>query len=181
MLIGYVQDDGGRAAAGFKGHAGDCVVRAIAILTRQPYADIYARMAAAMKQAGYSASGNGYRQKPRPGLHPRIGPRSVQNLVKRSYGLHRVDLGRGSRPTYTEAWLRHGNCLVGTTKHISAIVDGALRDTFDGRTYDATIYGRGAHEHRKAQSVWIPARLEGRATLNPEFDPSSLIPPPKRR
>ena len=30
-------NDGGRAAAGYKGKAGDCVVRSIAIVTKLPY------------------------------------------------------------------------------------------------------------------------------------------------
>jgi hypothetical protein len=30
-------NDGGRAAAGYKGKAGDCVVRSIAIVTNLPY------------------------------------------------------------------------------------------------------------------------------------------------
>ena len=34
-------NDGGRAAAGYKGKAGDCVVRSIAIVTKLPYQKIY--------------------------------------------------------------------------------------------------------------------------------------------
>ena len=34
-------NDGGRAAAGYKGKAGDCVVRSIAIVTGFPYQKIY--------------------------------------------------------------------------------------------------------------------------------------------
>jgi hypothetical protein len=34
-------DDGGRAAAGYKGKTGDCVVRSIAIVTGRPYQKIY--------------------------------------------------------------------------------------------------------------------------------------------
>ena len=34
-------NDGGRAAAGYKGKAGDCVVRSIAIVTGLPYQKIY--------------------------------------------------------------------------------------------------------------------------------------------
>ena len=34
-------DDGGRAAAGYKGNAGDCVVRAIAIASGGPYSEVY--------------------------------------------------------------------------------------------------------------------------------------------
>jgi hypothetical protein len=37
----WVYDDGGRAAAGYKGEAGDCVCRAIAIATETPYQQIY--------------------------------------------------------------------------------------------------------------------------------------------
>ncbi len=181
MLIGYTYDDGGRADAGFKGDTGDCAVRAIAILTGIPYADVYRRMAACMRLAGYGSSGNAYRQRPRRGLKPAISARDLQNLVKTSYGLRRVKLGRGPKPTYSEAWALHGDCLVGTAKHVSAIVDGNLRDTFDGRFYDGILYGGTARDQRKAQSIWIPARLECRTILTPEFDPSALIPPPKRR
>lgn len=181
ILIGYTYDDGGRSDAGFKGDTGDCAVRAIAILTRTPYADVYERMAACMRIAGYGASGNAYRQRPRRDLKPAISARDLQNLVKTSYGLHRVKLGHGPRPTYSEGWALHGDCLVGTARHVAAIVDGDLRDTFDGRFYDGTRYGGTPTDERKAQSIWIPARLEGRATLTPEFDPSALIPRPKRR
>ena len=34
-------DDGGRSAAGYKGKAGDCVVRSIAIVTNLPYQKVY--------------------------------------------------------------------------------------------------------------------------------------------
>ena len=34
-------NDGGRAAAGYKGQAGDCVVRSIAIVTGLPYQKVY--------------------------------------------------------------------------------------------------------------------------------------------
>ena len=34
-------NDGGRAAAGYKGKAGDCVVRSIAIVTNLPYQKVY--------------------------------------------------------------------------------------------------------------------------------------------
>jgi len=34
-------NDGGRTAAGYKGSAGDCVVRSVAIATGLPYQQIY--------------------------------------------------------------------------------------------------------------------------------------------
>jgi hypothetical protein len=39
--LGYVYDDRGRAEAGYKGDAGDCVVRSIAIATGRPYKEVY--------------------------------------------------------------------------------------------------------------------------------------------
>ena len=40
--MNWVYDDGGRNAAGFRGKAGDCVARSIAIATRLPYRHVYA-------------------------------------------------------------------------------------------------------------------------------------------
>jgi hypothetical protein len=40
----FVKDDGGRAAAGYKGEANDCVCRAVAIATERPYQEIYGRL-----------------------------------------------------------------------------------------------------------------------------------------
>ena len=37
----WVYDDGGRGDAGFKGEAGDCAARAIAIATGRPYTEVY--------------------------------------------------------------------------------------------------------------------------------------------
>lgn len=37
-------NDGGRSEAGFPGDTGDCVCRAIAIATDQPYAEVYAEL-----------------------------------------------------------------------------------------------------------------------------------------
>jgi hypothetical protein len=41
QAIPFVFNDGGRAASGFKGEAGDCVTRAISIATGIPYQEVY--------------------------------------------------------------------------------------------------------------------------------------------
>ena len=43
-------NDGGRAAAGYKGKTGDCVVRSIAIVSGLPYQKIYEDLHKANKQ-----------------------------------------------------------------------------------------------------------------------------------
>src|SRR5262249_49969691 len=37
----FVEDDGGREAAGYGGDAGDCVARSIAIATKKPYGEVF--------------------------------------------------------------------------------------------------------------------------------------------
>jgi len=41
----FVYNDGGREAAGYKGTAGDCVCRAVAIAAELPYQEVYDRLA----------------------------------------------------------------------------------------------------------------------------------------
>lgn len=142
-MIGYVFDDGGREEAGYKGSASDCVARAIAILTDTPYKQVYKHIADFNFNHGQSRSArNGVKVKDTPKLMT-------------EFGLEKVKLGRGTRPTYTEAYNTYGNCIVKTTKHVCALVDGNLCDTFDGRSYwwddGLTITER----ERKATSIWV--------------------------
>lgn len=176
-LIDYAYNDGGRARAGYKTPANDCAVRAIAILTRKPYAHIYIRMAAAMRRAGYPNSADDCHKHPRPGLKPAITAPQVQYIVTASYGIRPTNLGRGRLPTYTEAWLLHGDCLVGTATHVAAITDGTLHDTFDGRFCEQRPYIRTSREQRTAKSIWILDPTQAK----PSFDPAAVIPPPQRR
>src|SRR6266702_525925 len=52
----FVYNDGGRAAAGYRGRAGDCVVRAIAIAAQKPYQDVYDAINAVVRQNRISSS-----------------------------------------------------------------------------------------------------------------------------
>ena len=172
-MIDFTNDDGGRLDAGYRGDAGDCVVRALTIITGEDYRDIYREIARAnQRHEGKRSARNGVKPK-------------VYLPVFAAHGLRKVSLPKGPRPTYTEAWERYGDCIVSTSRHVAAIIGGALRDTFDGRTYeraravcsecrdpDAILCGSGwakcsgcgvtgyvcwvneRHE-RKAQSVWV--------------------------
>ena len=166
-MIDYRYNDGGRAAAGFRGDTGDCVVRAIAIAGAYDYRHVYDVMAEAMKAAGYSRSGNAYilrenrRRQPRRRGQPKA--RDIQHAVIREFGFVKVPFERGPRPTYTEAHATHGTCIVKTTRHVAALRDGALQDTFDGRTYDHGAEHNGNGEfvrhiagERKAFTIWVP-------------------------
>ena len=160
IMINYVYDDGGREAAGFKGEAGDCVVRAISIGTNKPYKEVYDAMGEAFAAAGFARSGNidvtrrrkdstTRKDRQRDG---RKGYR-IQRQVMKDFGLELIRLKSRSRMTYTQAYAFAGDCVVTTTKHVCALKDGALHDTFDGRTYIANFDGGREHE-RKAMSIW---------------------------
>ena len=156
-MLGYEYDDGGRRDAGYKGDTGDCVVRAIAIASGAPYQDVYDAMAQAMCRHGYRASGNAYGQGKRHSRGQRPA-RQVQTDVMAEYGFEKVKLPKGPKPTYEEAHARYGDCIVSTTKHVCALVGGALRDTSDGRTYIwEDKYGFNRLHERKAMSVWVKA------------------------
>ena len=118
--------------------------RALAILSERDYSECYKALASANKM--YCG-----RRSARNGIH-----KKVIDEVFAQFNLRKVKLSR-SKPTYSEAHEQHGDCIVSTAKHVCAIVDGALHDTFDGRTYDGSAYGKSAHEHRKAMSVWVKA------------------------
>ena len=147
-MIRYTYDDGGRADAGYNGQsAGDCVSRALAILTNNDYKLVYLDLAHANKlKAGKRSARDGLLSK-------------VWQPVYRDYDLVKVKLPPGARPTYSEAHEQYGDCIVSTAKHVAAIVDGNLRDVFDGRGYwwredaaDDPVW-----RERKAQSVWVKA------------------------
>ena len=152
MTIRFEKDDGGRAASGRKGIAGDCVTRATSIAMAAQnggrpadyYDDLYRQFAVLQE-----ASGRG---------------RSARNGVLkehyesyfRSAGFVKEKLPSGPRPTWTEAHANYGDCIVTTRGHIAAIICGALRDVFDCRTYEweDPITGRIETRERKAMSVW---------------------------
>lgn len=121
-------DDGGRVAAGFRGHAGDCVTRAIAIATGVPYADVYAALA-----AGMAAS---------RGRHHSRGKRSARNGVFRNvYDPYLASLGwtwiptsgigQGCRVHLRADELPPGRIIARVSRHLCAVVDGVVHDTDD--------------------------------------------------
>ena len=143
-MLDYVMDDGGREAAGRKGRTGDCVTRALSILTERPYLECYKALAVANSQ---EKRGKGYGKV--SASHGVAKP--AYEKVYREFGLEKVKLPAGAKPTFTEALATYGDCVVTTARHVCCLKDGALHDTWDGREYEWD----GFVNERKAQSVWI--------------------------
>ncbi len=139
MRCGYVYDDGGRAEAGFTGHAGDCVVRALAIATgedyRAVYDDLYARNRAALPK------GSKAKASPRDGGTPR----KVYDawLAERGWTWKpTMHIGTGCTVHLRAEDLPGGDVIVRLSKHLAADIDGVLHDTGDcSRDGTRCVYG----------------------------------------
>lgn len=138
MDMKVLYNDGGRKAAGFRGSAGDCVCRSIAIVTGLPYEDVYKRL----------ADGNGSQRASRRTTKK---PRSARNgiFVKRKWfkeymrelGFRWVPcmkFGTGCQVHLADGELPSGRLVVSLSRHYTAVIDGVIHDTFDpqrGKSY----------------------------------------------
>ena len=147
-MIGFVHNTGGAPVR--KRGANDCVPRAIAIAAGIGYAEAYRLVG----DAQLDVTSRSRTKKASRSLRGGTDKKATDKAMVAA-GLVKVKLPAGARPTFSEAHARYGNCVVSTTGHVAAVVDGALHDTFDGRTYEWDD-GAGGIEtrERKAMSVW---------------------------
>ena len=134
----FIFNDGGRAAAGYKGFADDCVVRAIAIFTNKPYQEVYDAINVISKTE-------------------RIGRRQKRSLsrngvYKSTYSKYLKDLGAewtatmkigsGCQVHLREGELPSGRLLIRLSKHLTTVIDGVVYDTHDpSRNGTRCVYG----------------------------------------
>ena len=143
-------NDGGRASAGFKGTTGDCVTRAIAIATEQPYIDVYNKLHELNKEysenhrgrrANKIISGGGLK-----GTTPRNG------VFKEVYHPYLLSLGWGWTPCMLVGQgckvhlkseeLPAGRLIVSVSKHMLSVIDGVANDIYeDFRGGTRCVYG----------------------------------------
>lgn len=135
----WQQNDGGREAAGYKGQAGDCVTRAIAIATGKPYQEVYDAL-------------NGLAVNERKGKRKR-GKSSARNGVYRStFAKYLLSLGWQWHPTMAIGQgckvhlkadeLPQGNLIVSVSRHMVAVINGVIHDTHDpSRDGTRCVYG----------------------------------------
>ncbi len=131
-MTGFVQNDGGRAAAGFRGNAGDCVVRAVAIATEQDYATVYdalavgcrtQRLTKRSKVKASARNGVNVKRKWFKDYMAAIGWRWTPTM----------QIGSGCTVHLTADELPKGRMIVSVSNHYTAVIDGVIHDTFDPR------------------------------------------------
>jgi len=139
----FVYNDGGRAESGFKGKAGDCVCRAISIITNEPYESVHNRLA------------NGNHSQRKSSRQKTQRPRSADHgiLVKRKWfkdymkelgftWVPTMKIGQGCKVHLRSEELPEGRIVVSVSKHLTAMIDGVIHDTHDpSRDGTRCVYG----------------------------------------
>jgi len=141
----WIMDDGGRAAAGFKGNAGDCVARAVAIASRRPYAEVYQRL----------ADGNASQRVTKRMKKSRAGKRTARDGIstKRKWfddymtelgfeWIPTMQIGQGCKVHLRSEELPSGRLVVSVSRHMVAVIDGVIHDTYNpSREGTRCVYG----------------------------------------
>jgi len=129
--------DGGRSAAGYRGIAGDCVCRAVSIVSGKQYADVYKSL----------ASGSATERRSR-GKSARNGIRTSRKWFKeymQQLGFKWVatmGIGTGCKVHLADGELPTGKLVVSVSKHYTAVIDGVIHDTHDPqRIGTRCVYG----------------------------------------
>jgi hypothetical protein len=127
----FVHNDGGRAAAGYKGSTGDCAVRAIAIATGTPYQVAYDRINELAKRER-----RGKRKRKvsnaRTGVYRPLMKKYMAELGWR--WVPTMSIGSGCTVHARAEELPSGRIIVSARKHYAAIIDGVLHDIHDWTT-----------------------------------------------
>lgn len=144
----WVNDDGGRADAGFVGHTGDCVVRAIAIATGRSYLAVYSSlhrdalndsvlMGRLRRRYGARALDHA---SPRTGVDRRVYDRYLRECGWTWTATMHV--GQGCTVHLNAGELPAGRLIVRVSKHMCAVIDGVVHDIHDpSRGGKRCVYG----------------------------------------
>ena len=139
-------DDGGRTAAGYKGQAGDCVVRSISIVTSMPYQKVYNDLFKAneeFRNTSRTKLAKSLKQKndsPRSGTHRVVLKKYLAQLGYK--WTPTMFIGQGCKVHLKKEELPSGTLLVSCSKHITVVKDGVLHDTHDcSRKGTRCVYG----------------------------------------
>ena len=136
--MNFVFDDGGRAASGYKGSAGDCVVRAIAIATQLPYQRVYGDLnilIASSRRTKHAKDSSA-----RNGVHKQFYHKYLKSLGWEWVPIMRI--GSGCKIHLRLDQLPKGRLILRLSQHLTAYVDGVVHDIYDpSRGGDRCVYG----------------------------------------
>jgi len=173
----WVYNDGGRAAAGFLGKTGDCFTRAVAIASCRSYQEVYTfvnRVAKEIKEHGDAAITHNQRSAQKKIMRDRLRYRSMgaarRGVAKPAYDevMHRMGWvwtatmawGTGCKTHLKSEDLPSGCLVCRVTKHMVAVIDGILHDTYDAsRGGTRCVYGYFSPGPNSSASVPLASLL----------------------
>lgn len=135
----FIKNDGGRKNSGHKGQTRDCVCRAISIATEIPYEKVYSDL-------------NSLIEKEFPRTKQSIAGSSRTGVIRFIYQKYLEELGWKWVPTMKfgqgctvhlrKEELPSGRIICRLSKHLAAVIDGVLYDTYDcSRDGTRCVYG----------------------------------------
>lgn len=137
-MIQFIEDDGGRAAAGYRGVTGDCVTRAIAIALERPYQEVYDGLNVLAQRE--VPRGRKKRSHARTGVH-----RVTYERYLKAAGwvwVPTMHVGSGCTVHLTMGEVPGGRLVVRLSRHVTAVVHGIVYDTYDpSREGTRCVYG----------------------------------------
>jgi hypothetical protein len=138
-LFSYVFDDGGRAAAGYTGQTRDCSCRAVAIATGLPYRKVYNDLSK-LARNGNIVESRRYRPSVRNGVDKGVIEAYLTDLGWAWVPTMRF--GDGCKVHLRPGELPSGRLIVSVSKHLVAVIDGVIHDTYDcSRGGTRCVYG----------------------------------------
>ncbi len=147
--VSFLYNDGGRKEAGYTGHTGDCVARAIAIASGLPYQKVYDDLfdlARSHRDSGRGRVAKRMRERGTRAMTPAGGAHKIlyDEYIK-SLGFKWVPCmkpGTGCRVHLKREELPSGRIIARLSRHLSAVIDGIINDTYDpSREGTRCVYG----------------------------------------
>ena len=163
-MVRYKYNDGGRAAAGFKGHTGDCVTRAICIATGSSYRETYTDLQIAHRQFLHTLTPARRRSHGKTISNAEMDQGKSRGINMTVYEpvLRKLNWACKyvGRITPTQAVKQFGeNLILKTPHHLVAILDGVLLDTWNSshsRSVERVWVQRGPLPQITAPTVTVP-------------------------
>jgi hypothetical protein len=136
----FVFNDGGRAAAGYRGTTSDCVCRAVAIATGKPYQEVYDEL-----NALAASERTGKRKRGKSSARAGVYKQTMRFYLVETLGwtwVPTMKIGSGCQVHLRAEELPGGRLIPEVSKHVVAVIDGTIHDIHEpSRDGTRCVYG----------------------------------------
>ena len=133
----WIYNDGGRSKYFKAGRVNDCVCRAISIANDMDYMEVYKLIETYAKK---EKSGKTTKSSPRNGVRKDTTRKILESLGWKWVAT--MSIGSGCKVHLTPDELPSGTIIVSVSKHVVAVKDGVIYDTYDpSRDEGRCVYG----------------------------------------